>query len=184
MLTLTPKLLRQVLADLERHEGYRLYAYPDPLSKLYKANKNLRWGSKPAKLLMPAGTNWSDGNPWTVGIGYTIGTTVDSVQLHDTAVNVTTLEILKCADALARLLPNWLTYPFAVQTVLVNMVYNMGAATLATFKNSLALLKANNWSAAADNLQQSLWYKQTGDRAKELIARVRSLKIEPEHEVA
>ncbi len=41
-------LKRQVVADLNRHEGFREFAYPDPLSALYKKFSRLPWGLKPA----------------------------------------------------------------------------------------------------------------------------------------
>ena len=55
------------------------------------------------------------------------------------------------------------------QAALINMVFQMGVAGVASFENSMKLLKAKNWSQAAINLAQSRWYKQTPNRAKRVI---------------
>ncbi|ATN93090.1 endolysin-murein hydrolase [Salmonella phage Melville] len=52
---------------------------------------------------------------------------------------------------------------------LINMVFQMGVAGVAGFKNSMALLKAKDWDRAAVNLAQSKWYKQTTNRARRVI---------------
>jgi len=53
---------------------------------------------------------------------------------------------------------------------LVNMVFQMGAAGVAGFKNSLRLLEQKQWKQAAINLAQSKWYRQTPNRAKRVIS--------------
>lgn len=53
---------------------------------------------------------------------------------------------------------------------LINMVFQMGVAGVATFKNSMNLLLQKDWSKAAINLAQSKWYKQTPNRAKRVIS--------------
>lgn len=60
------------------------------------------------------------------------------------------------------------------QAALINMVFQMGVAGVASFTNSMALLKAKNWEKAATNLAQSKWYKQTPNRAKRVIETFRT----------
>jgi hypothetical protein len=45
-------LTEQYLEDARKHEGFREYAYPDPLSYLAKRYKHLPWGFKPARELL------------------------------------------------------------------------------------------------------------------------------------
>src|SRR5688572_27910594 len=48
------ELLNQYLADARKHEGFRQYAYPDPLSalgKIFPASK-YGWGAKPAREIL------------------------------------------------------------------------------------------------------------------------------------
>jgi len=51
--------LDQSLADAREDEGFREYAYPDVLSKLFKATRNsVRWGFVPARnVQLPPGVS-------------------------------------------------------------------------------------------------------------------------------
>jgi lysozyme len=123
----------------------------------------------------------SKGTPWTVGIGNTVGVGPDTRVSKVQARSDLSKHINQNLRELDKLVPTWKTMPFPIQTVLVNLVYNMGVAGLAKFKNTLTYLKAGNYAAAAANLERSLWYKQVGIRAKEIVARVRTNSIEPKH---
>ena len=59
------------------------------------------------------------------------------------------------------------------QGVLVNMMFNLGAARLATFRKMLAAIQRTDYAGWADEMRDSLWYRQVGERAKRLEARVR-----------
>lgn len=52
---------------------------------------------------------------------------------------------------------------------IVNLCFNMGIATLLTFKNTLAYIKKKDWKNAATNLTQSKWYTQVGVRGPRVI---------------
>lgn len=56
---------------------------------------------------------------------------------------------------------------------LLNMSFQMGAAGLAKFVNSLALLRAKRYAESADNFMQSLWARQTPERAKRVTDQIR-----------
>jgi lysozyme len=51
-------------------------------------------------------------------------------------------------------------------TALLSMAFQLGVDGLAGFKNSLQLIADRQWQQAAANLMQSLWAKQTPNRAK------------------
>ena len=79
-----PPWLKQTVADLDRHEGFREFAYPDPLSALarqYPARKH-GWGKRPASVIAAElGLTTADldkGRPWTVGHGFTHRVTPNS----------------------------------------------------------------------------------------------------------
>jgi GH24 family phage-related lysozyme (muramidase) len=177
-----PILLVQVVADLVRHEGYRKYAYPDPLSILGKKYPKHDWGRKPAReILALIGQPPEKGAPWTVGIGYTHGVNPDTVYTLEMAMHKCEEEVVSLVPGLSRIFSDWINQPFAVQTVLLNMAYNMGIKRLSEFKNTFKYLLARDYDAAGTNLKKSLWYKQVGDRADELIKRVRTQSIDPQH---
>lgn len=57
--------------------------------------------------------------------------------------------------------------------VLVNMAFNLGAAGLWGFRRFLAAMQAGDWETAAEEMQNSLWASQVGDRAERLMRQVR-----------
>lgn len=176
------KLMLQVKDDLSRHEGFREYAYPDPLSKLYaKLKDKSLWGTCPAKELIPDFEE-ADGMPWTVGFGFTNGVTSESRMPRIQAERKLEELILEMKNALGTALP-WFVKEasFVTQTVMINMAFNLGLAGLLKFRNTLRYIKEKNYTQAAANMKKSLWYGQVKDRAKELTSRVATQTIEPQH---
>lgn len=56
----------------------------------------------------------------------------------------------------------------------VNLAFNMGIPTLAKFKNTLAAAKAGNWELCGEELIDSRWYRQVGDRGREIVMQVKT----------
>lgn len=176
----------QMKQDLERHEGYRFYAYPDVLSKLYKRFPREPWGYKPAReILTKLGVRPEDaaesGAPWTVGHGFAVGITMDMTMERQLSERKLEQHILEGEEVLYRALPWAKEASFVTKTVLLNMAFNMGIKSLLGFKNTLRFVREKNYEQAARNMSQSLWYKQVGTRAKELVERMRTQQIKAEH---
>lgn len=57
--------------------------------------------------------------------------------------------------------------------VLINMCFNMGIGKLLGFKNFLAALRVGAYGKAADEMLDSLWARQVGQRAQELAGVIR-----------
>lgn len=170
----------QVKSDLIRHEDFKEFAYPDPLSKLANKYKHLDWGDKPARELLP-GLKEEDGIPWTVGVGFTYGVTPDSRMDRCKAERMLEEKILEMDETLRKALPWYKDTSFVTKTILVNMGFNLGIVGLLGFRNTLAFVKAQNYKQAAANMRLSLWFSQTGTRAKELAKRMETQSIEPQH---
>jgi GH24 family phage-related lysozyme (muramidase) len=64
------------------------------------------------------------------------------------------------------------------QIVIVDMVFNMGEGGLANFTDMLAALDQGDFEVAADEMQQSRWFRQVGNRAVRNVASMRSGKLE------
>lgn len=176
------KLVKQVAGDLDRHEGFREFAYPDPLSSLFKKFPKERWGFEPARdILARIGVSVEDatklGAPWTVGYGFTHGVNPDSRMSRITAERKLEQEILNIHTALSNVLTWYKDSSFVTKTVLINMAFNMGLKGLLGFKNTLRFISQKNYEQAARNMTQSLWYRQVGKRAKELVERMRTQTI-------
>lgn len=183
-----PLWMPQVLADLERHEGYREYAYPDALSEwgrkypMWKHN----WGRRPASVIMAElGLSKEDvakGAPWTVGFGFTKGVRHTSRTTRGESRERLKAEIVEHVKGLDVLVPGWRTeHSLVVQSVLANLIYNLGQYRLSKFAPTLALFKTKEYAAAATRLENTAWYKQVGNRSKELVERLRTGRIRPEH---
>lgn len=171
-------LYRQVVADLDRHEGFRTYAYPDPLSALYRKYPHLEWGFKPAREIAPPGINWDSGKPWTVGFGDTHGVTPDHQTDRHKAERRLTDEVQEIDQALGQVF-YWYKdeASFVTKTIMINMVYNMGLKGFLGFKNTIRYIKEKNYKQAAANMRKSLWAQQTGRRAAELARRMETQEI-------
>lgn len=186
--TSDPLWMKQVLADLERHEAYREYAYPDPLSKMGKLfpAKKYKWGFRPASVIMAENgiSKPAEGAPWTVGIGFTHGVKFTSRTTRQESYQRLRAEVLDHVKGLDRIIPGWRTeHSIPIQTVLVNMIYNMGELRLSKFAPTMALIKNKEYAAAAARIEKTPYFKQTGDRSKELVKRLRTGKIDDIHKV-
>lgn len=173
----------QMKKDLERHEGFRPYAYPDPLSPLAQKYRGLDWGFKPARelLVLVKDMDETDGAPWTVGFGDTHGVSPDSTRNRIQAERRLEQHIEEFYAALVAALPWVKEASFVTRTVLLNMTFNMGLQNLLEFKNTLRFVREKDYARAASNMTQSLWYRQVGTRAKELVERMRTQEILPAH---
>lgn len=60
--------------------------------------------------------------------------------------------------------------------VMVDLCFNMGISTLLKFKNFLAEMRTGSYEHAAVELQNSLWYNQTGTRGVRLVAMIETGK--------
>lgn len=176
------KLVTQVKADLERHEGYREFAYPDVLSSLYKRHPRHAWGEQPARSILSmigvdADSAARDGAPWTVGHGFTQGVNLDSKMDRLRSERMLEQHILEADMQLRGVLTWYADAPFVMKTVLINMLFNLGLKGLLGFNNTLRFMKEKNYKQAAANMRKSLWYRQVGGRAEELARRVETQTI-------
>lgn len=69
----------------------------------------------------------------------------------------------------------WEGFPGEVQEILVNMLFNLGRPRLSKFKNFNAKLVAGKYAEAAPEGRDSIWYRQVGNRAERLMARLENL---------
>ena len=65
--------------------------------------------------------------------------------------------------------------PEECQRIIANMMFNLGRPRLSKFKGMKAGVDARDWHKAADEMVDSRWYTQVPNRARRLVARMRSL---------
>ncbi len=59
------------------------------------------------------------------------------------------------------------------QMALVDFVYNVGVGTALKFKKALAAILDDDWDKAANEMRDSDWYHQVGNRGVEVVDMVR-----------
>ena len=64
-------------------------------------------------------------------------------------------------------------YDYNRFNALTNMMYNLGKPRFLGFKKMIAAIKIQDWKTAADEMIDSKWAKQVGDRAVRLAAIIR-----------
>jgi len=62
------------------------------------------------------------------------------------------------------------------RSVVYDMLYNLGLSRFRRFKKMLKALRSKDYEKAADEMLDSLWHKQVGGRAKELVQMMRTGK--------
>lgn len=60
--------------------------------------------------------------------------------------------------------------------ILTNLAFNLGETRLRKFKRMWFALKAEQYEEAAQEMKDSLWYHQVGNRSKRLYERMKALK--------
>jgi lysozyme len=134
-----------LLPDLQRDEGLRLTAYPDPLS---------------------------GGEPWTIGYGHTGDVVEGETCTEDQALDWLTTDVAFAEMGLDGHLPWWRTLDDPRQDVLCEMAFQLGVAGLCEFTHTLAAVQAGDWQAAHDGMLDSEWARQVPSRANRLATQM------------
>tara|TARA_R100001460_G_scaffold31259_3_gene61554 strand:+ start:5736 stop:6179 length:444 start_codon:yes stop_codon:yes gene_type:complete len=74
-----------------------------------------------------------------------------------------------------RLYPDFDMLPDEVQLIIANMMFNLGATRMGKFVGMKSGVDARDWQKAADEMVDSLWYKQVTNRANRLVNRMRAV---------
>lgn len=155
----------KLIQELKRDEGVKLKAYTDTVGKR----------------TVGIGRNFED-VPFSREECHKIfGTTSITFHVADKILSTRGLtmeqaeyllsnDIDKCVDQLSKQ-PFWsaVAGDDNRSRALVNMCFNLGINGLLGFKNTLGFIAKKDWKNAANNLTQSKWFGQVGDRAKRII---------------
>jgi len=106
----------------------------------------------------------------TIGVGRNI----DDRGLRDDEIDLMLSNDINEAVGIARaLVSNFDKLDDVRQEVVVNMAFNMGIVRLGGFKRFITALTRLDFQNAADEMKNSSWYTQTGDRAVRLVYAMR-----------
>jgi lysozyme len=141
-----------LVSDLKRDEAWRGFLYDDATGAPIKPGIFVR------------------GHP-TAGYGFALDVAPLTV---DEAVPILTGRAIAAAHALASALPWMVTLSEPRQRALSNMAYNLGVSGLLKFTQFLAFMQAEQFNLAADDLEQTPWYKEVGARGVRIVATIRT----------
>ena len=85
-------------------------------------------------------------------------------------------DIVRLMKELDELFPEWRDLSETRQMVVLNMCFNMGTFGFLNFKRTIAYMRAEKFSEAADEMLRSQWADQVGDRARRLSDAMREDK--------
>lgn len=108
---------------------------------------------------------------WTVGVGHNI----EDRPISKRASNVILEDDIEVAIAeLDRAFQGWRLHSDAVQDVLVELSFAMGAPRLEGFKKMWAALQVRNYKEAAKELLDSEWAREVKGRATTLAEKIKN----------
>ena len=61
-------------------------------------------------------------------------------------------------------------------SAMINFTFNVGIGTVKKFENTLAYMQSGEWDKAADEMMDSRWARQVGNRAVEVTEQIRTGK--------
>jgi len=106
----------------------------------------------------------------TIGVGHNLtdnGMTLDSIE------NMLVDDIEEAEEELHRVYPEWCDLSEDRQIVLVSMMFNMGCPTYLTFNRFWAALRRSDYDEAAEQMLDSKWSRQVGQRSHDLAELMR-----------
>ena len=139
----------QLIKELIMDEGYKTETYEDHLGFLTLGVGHLVLDTDP-EINQPLGTPVSEER-----IKQCLSDDIDNV-----------------CDELDRNMPWWQNLDDNRQRVLANMCFNLGCPRLSNFNRFLRALKAEKWEEAAEEMMDSKWAVQVGNRARRLAERM------------
>ena len=103
---------------------------------------------------------------WTIGHGLTWITEEESLSILSGRISELHLKLSDDLDWYGDMPPE-------VQGVIIEMCFQMGFAGFCKFKKAIAYMKDHNWKSASEEMLDSLWARQTPNRANRLADIVR-----------
>lgn len=106
----------------------------------------------------------------TIGYGHNL----DASPITERAAEVILEDDVQTAlDEARRSVSNFDDLSPARKAVLVDMAFNLGGEGLRKFRRMIAAIEAEDFNGAADEMVNSRWYHQVGNRSRELVEKMR-----------
>lgn len=126
---------------------------------------NLQRGDAPAKIT-------------TLGLSYNDVLSGKQLLTDDQIDTLLDADILEAINNTAKkLFPDFDNIDPDRQVILVDLSFNLGISTFSKFINTIAAVNSKNWETAANELKNSSWYNQVGNRGVRNVETMRSGKL-------
>ena len=107
----------------------------------------------------------------TIGIGRNL----DDVGIsEEEAEMLLKNDIYEATNQLLNAFPWMATFSDVRISAMINFTFNVGIGTVRKFSNTIEYLKNEDWEAAADEMMDSKWAEQVGDRAIQITEQIRT----------
>jgi len=156
-----------LIQEIKRHEGFELYVYDDVIV---------------GKKALTIGYGYNLANSWAKSDLAKLNLNYYSIINKTTSINEVQAEALlkmmltRSITTATNYAPDFANLPGPIKEVLINMCYNLGDK-INLFKDMKKAIAKKDWNGMANEMQNSLWYTQTGDRSKYLVNKVRNFAI-------
>tara|TARA_R100000808_G_scaffold15149_1_gene35305 strand:- start:3273 stop:3677 length:405 start_codon:yes stop_codon:yes gene_type:complete len=101
----------------------------------------------------------------TIGYGFAI----KDLELDEDICDEILARKLKDLDVRIKNKFSWFSYmPPQIKDVIMEMCYQLGVGGFSKFRKTIAFLQDKKWAEASEEMLDSLWAKQTPNRAKSL----------------
>lgn len=80
-----------------------------------------------------------------------------------------------CINDCTKVFPNFEKMKEELQLIIANMIFNLGVTKFLQFNNLINAINKKNYSKAADEMKDSLWYKEVKGRAARLTKEMKAL---------
>ena len=85
-------------------------------------------------------------------------------------------DVMRVTQEVKRAFPWYLRLNAVRQNVVLNMVFNLGLTRFSRFVETIRAIQGKNWDIAAQEMLDSRWASQVGNRAKELALMMKTGK--------
>ena len=110
----------------------------------------------------------------TIGYGFAI----KDLELDEDICDMILDRKLRDLQSMVNLKFTWYRYmPQEIRDVVMEMCYQLGVGGFSKFKKTIAFLQNKQFIDASQEMLDSLWAKQTPNRAKELSNRVKEVEV-------
>ena len=110
----------------------------------------------------------------TLGYGFAI----KDLELDADVCDIILERKLKALHDMIKIKFKWYGYmPQEIKDVVIEMCYQLGVGGFSKFKKTIAYLQNQQFHDASEEMLDSLWAKQTPNRAKELSKRVKEVEV-------